>query len=101
MKWGEFPDGIDLLHGPAPEAGTGSVVLPGPQWLLILDEPTASIDAPRGRNAASSRNAGSRCPGTRRVILTSHRFSTVVIKGGPDLCLARMGSWRNRGRTPT
>jgi len=88
----EFGGGIDLSIGQWQKVALGRAMMRPTPLLLILDEPTASLDAPTEhtlfeRFAAAARDAA-RASGAI-TILVSHRFSTVrmadlilVIGGG-------------------
>src|SRR5262249_1959991 len=88
----EFEGGVDLSHGQWQKVALGRAMMRPAPLLLVLDEPTASLDAPTEhalfeRFAGAARRAAA---GSGAVtILVSHRFSTVrmadlilVVAGG-------------------
>jgi ATP-binding cassette subfamily B protein len=76
----DFEGGVDLSHGQWQKVALGRAMMRPAPLLLVLDEPTASLDAPT-EHALFERFAGA----ARRVaarsgavtVLVSHRFSTV------------------------
>jgi ATP-binding cassette subfamily B protein len=96
----ELPDGLDTLLGPY----IGGRALSGGQWqrlalarglmrdrplLIVLDEPTASLDAPSEAALFASYGAAARPAEGTITVLVSHRFGTVhmadqiiVLEGG-------------------
>src|SRR5262249_50345806 len=88
----EFQDGVELSQGQWQQVALGRAMMRPAPLLLVLDEPTASLDAPTEhalfeRFAGAARRAAA---GSGAVtILVSHRFSTVrmadlilVVAGG-------------------
>jgi ATP-binding cassette subfamily B protein len=88
----EFDGGVDLSIGQWQKVALGRAMMRPAPLLLVLDEPTASLDAPTEhslfeRFAAAARDAASQSGAI--TILVSHRFSTVrmadlilVVSGG-------------------
>jgi ATP-binding cassette subfamily B protein len=88
----EFQGGVDLSQGQWQKVALGRAMMRGEPLLVILDEPTASLDAPT-EHALFERFAGAAgraATGAGAItLLISHRFSTVrmadlilVIAGG-------------------
>lgn len=87
-----FTDGVDLSGGQWQKLALGRAMMRAEPLLLILDEPTASLDAETEhllfqQYAAAARDAAQRTGGI--TVLVSHRFSTVrmadqivVVSGG-------------------
>jgi ATP-binding cassette subfamily B protein len=76
----EFEDGIDLSVGQWQKIALGRAMMRREPLLLILDEPTASLDAPTEhalfeRFAQAAQDAATKAGAI--TILVSHRFSTV------------------------
>src|SRR5205823_9426259 len=73
-------DGVDISIGQWQKLALGRAMMRSQPLLLILDEPTASLDAPTEhalfeRFAGAAREAASMSGGI--TVLVSHRFSTV------------------------
>jgi len=87
----DFKDGVDLSHGQWQKLALGRAMMRPTPLLLVLDEPTASLDAPT-EHALFERFAGAARAGAAQsaiTVLVSHRFSTVrmadrilVVDGG-------------------
>jgi ATP-binding cassette subfamily B protein len=88
----EFQGGVDLSQGQWQKVALGRAMMRGEPLLVILDEPTASLDAPT-EHALFERFAGAAgraATGAGAItLLISHRFSTVrmadlilVVAGG-------------------
>ena len=76
----EFDGGVDLSVGQWQKVALGRAMMRPAPLLLVLDEPTASLDAPTEHTlfeqfAAAARDAGGATGAV--TILVSHRFSTV------------------------
>ena len=76
----EFEGGVDLSLGQWQKVALGRAMMRREPLLLILDEPTASLDAPTEhalfeRFAEAARGAAERAGAV--TVLVSHRFSTV------------------------
>jgi ATP-binding cassette subfamily B protein len=76
----EFDGGVDLSLGQWQKVALGRAMMRRDPLLLILDEPTASLDAPTEhalfeRFAEAARGAAERAGAV--TVLVSHRFSTV------------------------
>jgi ATP-binding cassette subfamily B protein len=76
-----WPNGVELSYGQWQKFALARGFMRDQPLLLILDEPTAALDAETEhalfeRYAAAARDAGARESG-RITILVSHRFSTV------------------------
>ena len=88
----DFDGGVDLSTGQWQKVALGRTMMRDTPLLLVLDEPTASLDAPTEhalfeRYASQARAAGGRTGAV--TVLVSHRFSTVrmaelivVLEGG-------------------
>lgn len=91
--------GIDLSGGQWQKLALGRTLMRDEPLLLILDEPTASLDAPTEHELFERLSAASRHRETSRTtVIVSHRFSTVrmadhivVIDGGT---IAEQGNHR-------
>jgi ABC-type multidrug transport system fused ATPase/permease subunit len=88
----EFQGGVELSQGQWQKLALGRAMMRGAPLLVILDEPTASLDAPT-EHALFERFAGAArrtAAGSGAItVLVSHRFSTVrmadlilVVAGG-------------------
>jgi ATP-binding cassette subfamily B protein len=87
----DFEGGVDLSQGQWQKLALGRAMMRTAPLLLVLDEPTASLDAPT-EHALFERFAGAARAGAARsaiTVLVSHRFSTVrtadlilVVDGG-------------------
>ena len=87
-----FDHGVDLSGGQWQKVALGRAMMREAPLLLVLDEPTAALDAPSEhalfqRYAAGARSAGEAAGSV--TVLVSHRFSTVrmadrivVLQGG-------------------
>jgi ATP-binding cassette subfamily B protein len=76
-----WPDGVEVSFGQWQKLALARGFMRDEPLLLVLDEPTAALDAPTehalfDRYAAALKHAGDRSNG-RISILVSHRFSTV------------------------
>lgn len=76
-----WPNGVELSYGQWQKFALARGFMRDQPLLLVLDEPTAALDAETEhalfeRYAAAARDAGAR-EGGRITILVSHRFSTV------------------------
>jgi ATP-binding cassette subfamily B protein len=77
-----WPEGIDLSFGQWQKLALARGFMRELPLLLVLDEPTAALDAETEhalfeRYAAAARAGGSEIPTGRITLLVSHRFSTV------------------------
>ncbi|HET8600921.1 MAG TPA: ABC transporter ATP-binding protein [Segeticoccus sp.] len=75
-----WPEGVELSGGQWQRLATGRAMMRDAPLLLVLDEPTAALDATTEnelfeRYAAAARDAGGRGAVT---LLVTHRFSTVA-----------------------
>ena len=75
-----FPGGVDLSGGQWQKLALGRAMMRDAPLLLVLDEPTAALDAPSEQalfeRSTTTARAAARATGTVTV-LVSHRFSTV------------------------
>ena len=75
-----FDEGVDLSGGQWQKLALGRAMMRTDPLVLVLDEPTASLDAQTEHDLLSRYAAASRVVGERTgaiTILVSHRFSTV------------------------
>ena len=94
-----WPGGVEVSFGQWQKLALARGFMRDEPLLLVLDEPTAALDAETEhalfeRYAAAARGAGSTASG-RITILVSHRFSTVRMA---DLIVVLDGARRRRGR---
>jgi ATP-binding cassette subfamily B protein len=82
----EFDGGVDLSVGQSQKLALARSMYRAPR-LMILDEPTASIDAESEDRIFASLEAGS---GERTQIVISHRFSTV--RRSDKICVLQDGA---------
>jgi ATP-binding cassette subfamily B protein len=87
----EFPDGIDPSKGQLQKLALARSFYRDPR-LLILDEPTASIDAEAEARIFEELET---LPRDKTVILISHRFSTV--RKANRICVLREGAVEEQG----
>ncbi|HWT82638.1 MAG TPA: ABC transporter ATP-binding protein, partial [Candidatus Methylomirabilis sp.] len=87
----EFPDGIDPSKGQLQKLALARSFYRDPR-LLILDEPTASIDAEAEARIFEELEA---LPRDKTVILVSHRFSTV--RKADRICVFKDGIVEEQG----
>ncbi len=87
----EFPDGIDPSKGQLQKLALARSFYRDPR-LLILDEPTASIDAEAEARIFEELET---LPRDKTVILISHRFSTV--RKANRICVLRDGTVEEQG----
>ncbi|HXH21099.1 MAG TPA: ABC transporter ATP-binding protein [Dehalococcoidia bacterium] len=77
-----WPDGVEVSFGQWQKLALARGFMRDEPLLLVLDEPTAALDAETEhalfeRYAAASRGSGNGSPNGRITVLVSHRFSTV------------------------
>ena len=77
-----WPDGVEVSVGQWQKLALARGFMRDEPLLLVLDEPTASLDAETEhalfeRYAGTARGGGNRATGGRITLLVSHRFSTV------------------------
>ena len=76
----QFRNGTDLSGGQWQKLGLGRAMMRTDPLLLVLDEPTAALDAPAEHQLFERYAAETRCVGVATgaiTLLVSHRFSTV------------------------
>lgn len=73
-----FPGGVDLSTGQWQKVAMSRAMMRPVPCLLVLDEPTASLDA-ASENALFARHAVARMPAGPITVLVSHRFTTVAM----------------------
>lgn len=94
----EFPGGVDLSLGQWQKVALGRAMMRERVLLLLLDEPTASLDAPTEHvlfeHFATAARAYAHASGAI-TILVSHRFSTVRM--ADQILVVRDGEFVERG----
>jgi len=99
----DFDGGVDVSLGQWQKLALGRAMMRRSPLLLVLDEPTASLDSPTEHRLFERFDGAAReaAQDTGAItILISHRFSTVRI-ADLILVLAAGRSWRAAGTTPS